>query len=340
MFYDIPYVVNMIAARQLGFLGKIVWGPHDSPAHRMLTACCQHKRKRGCPYLHNKDVIVQNLCLLFARIPKVVNNGYGSVKDWFKEASHESYWTALVRFLLDKQAPLPAQPTTWPTPLWRSPRGHSSSPSPPSDTDAPHDNYNKRQNDSADSPPVPSPPRWCPPPPPSISQLTSYQDRLQPWNGQPKPRTFIQSIRSWARRHGNRSQGEILCPCMNLPPQQAWRCQNRNDISNSCWLLQAHQQRPSLLMQSPMTSLSQTEKPMEKPMQDHIIQNYITYTNNKKAKWLSLLHHLHTLTTTLHNPIIKPLYWWMKHAYLSHPTPSPPATLEMCIYIDGFTNSD
>jgi hypothetical protein len=34
-------------------------------------------------------------------------------------------------------------------------------------------------------------------------------------------RTFIQSVRSWARRHGDRSQGEISCPRMNLPPQQA-----------------------------------------------------------------------------------------------------------------------
>jgi hypothetical protein len=61
MFYDIPCVINMIAARQLGFLGKVVRGPHDSSAHRVLTACCQHKHKHRCPYLHNKDIIVQNL---------------------------------------------------------------------------------------------------------------------------------------------------------------------------------------------------------------------------------------------------------------------------------------
>ncbi len=91
MFYDIPCVVNMIAARQLGFLGKVVQGPHDSPACWMLTACCQHKGKHRYPYLHNKDVIVQNLCLLFAQIPKVVIDDYGSVKDWFKGASHQSY---------------------------------------------------------------------------------------------------------------------------------------------------------------------------------------------------------------------------------------------------------
>ncbi len=86
----------------------------------MLTACCQHKCKRRHPYIHNKDVIVRNLRLLFAKIPEVVINDYGSVKDWFKEASHEMYWTALVMCLLDKQAhshmphyvatPTPAKP--------------------------------------------------------------------------------------------------------------------------------------------------------------------------------------------------------------------------------------
>jgi len=104
----------MIAARQLGFLGKVVRGPHDAPARRMLIACCQHKRKRGRPYLHNKDVIVRNLRLLFAQIPEVVIDDYGSMKDWFKEASHETYWTALVRCLLDKQAPPPTRPDTVP----------------------------------------------------------------------------------------------------------------------------------------------------------------------------------------------------------------------------------
>ena len=118
----------MSAARQLGFLGKIVQGPHDSPARRMLMACCQHKRKHGRPFLHNEDVIVQNLCLLFARIPEVVINDYGSVKDWFKKALNESYWTALIKCLLDKKTPLPARPVEWPPPQRRSPCKHPSSP--------------------------------------------------------------------------------------------------------------------------------------------------------------------------------------------------------------------
>ena len=43
MFYDIPCVKNMITTRQLGFLGKIIRGPIDRPARRLLTICCQHK---------------------------------------------------------------------------------------------------------------------------------------------------------------------------------------------------------------------------------------------------------------------------------------------------------
>jgi hypothetical protein len=42
MFYDIPRVGNMIAARQHDFLGKTVHRPHNPPAQQMLTACCDN----------------------------------------------------------------------------------------------------------------------------------------------------------------------------------------------------------------------------------------------------------------------------------------------------------
>ncbi len=63
------------------------------------------------------------------------SDSYGWVKDWFKEASHEEYWTQLIRCLLDNQAPLPAQPTKCPPPppCRRSLRRHASSP-PTADT--------------------------------------------------------------------------------------------------------------------------------------------------------------------------------------------------------------
>ena len=154
MFYNIPTIQNMIAAQQLSFLGKVVRGPHDAPPHRILTACYQHKCKPGRPYLHNKDIIVCNLRLLFARTPKIVIDDYGSVKDWFREASHELYWTQLVQCLLDEQAPLPMCPTTWLPPQRRSPRTHMPTP-PPNPPDGPGGDHN---NSNPDSPPIPSPP--------------------------------------------------------------------------------------------------------------------------------------------------------------------------------------
>ena len=111
---------------------------------------------------------MQNLRLLFARIPKVVIDDYGSVKDWFKEAPRESYWTALVRCLLDKQAPLPTGPTEWPPPRRRSPCGHPFSSVPQDNTDSVNSTEDGSPNDSTEPPPIPSLPGRRPPPhPPS-----------------------------------------------------------------------------------------------------------------------------------------------------------------------------
>ncbi len=101
MFYDIPCVGNMIAARQLNFLGKTVCGPHDRPAQQMLTACCDNVCRVGRPFLHNKNYIVKNLCLLFASVPEVTIDDYGSLKNWIQEALNKKYWNDLFECLLD-----------------------------------------------------------------------------------------------------------------------------------------------------------------------------------------------------------------------------------------------
>ncbi len=80
MFYNIPHVGNMIAARQMDFIGKTDCGPSDRLAQKMLTACCDTFCQIGRPFLHNKDYIVKNLCLLFANVPEVTSNKYGSLK--------------------------------------------------------------------------------------------------------------------------------------------------------------------------------------------------------------------------------------------------------------------
>ena len=47
MFYSIPCVRNMIAARQMDFVGKMIRGPPDRPSRNMITACCDHKCRVG-----------------------------------------------------------------------------------------------------------------------------------------------------------------------------------------------------------------------------------------------------------------------------------------------------
>ena len=116
----------MIAARQMDFVGKLVHGPWDRPAKRILTACCNHKRLRGRPNYHNKDTLVKNLKLLFTKVDEVRIDDKGSLKDWIKEASHKQYWEQLVKCLLDKTSDIPERPSEWPRPR-RSPRNHGNS---------------------------------------------------------------------------------------------------------------------------------------------------------------------------------------------------------------------
>jgi hypothetical protein len=44
MFYSIPCVRNMIAARQTDFIGKMMRGPPHRRSLNMITACCDHKQ--------------------------------------------------------------------------------------------------------------------------------------------------------------------------------------------------------------------------------------------------------------------------------------------------------
>jgi hypothetical protein len=76
----------MIAARQMDFIGKIVRASPDRPAQQMLTACCDNIGPVGRPFLHTKDYIIKNLRLLFANVPEVTIDDFGSLKSWIREA--------------------------------------------------------------------------------------------------------------------------------------------------------------------------------------------------------------------------------------------------------------
>ena len=121
MFCDISHVSNMIATCQLDFIGNTVRGPFDRPAQQLLPACCGHTQQVRCPFLHIKDLIVKNLCLLFANVLEVTIDNNGSLKNWIREALHEHYWNQLVVCLIDRQAQIHPRPNEWPRPQ-QSPR--------------------------------------------------------------------------------------------------------------------------------------------------------------------------------------------------------------------------
>jgi hypothetical protein len=91
MFYSIPCVKNMIAARQIDFVEKIIRGPPDRPSRNMITACCDHKCQVGWPQTTGKNFMVKNLCLLFQDIPTVQINRHGSLRSWIYKASNKKY---------------------------------------------------------------------------------------------------------------------------------------------------------------------------------------------------------------------------------------------------------
>ena len=82
MFYSILCVRNMIAARQMDFIGKMICGPPDRPSRKMITACCDHKQRVGRPQTTGINFMVENLRLLFREIPTVQIDQYGSLRNW------------------------------------------------------------------------------------------------------------------------------------------------------------------------------------------------------------------------------------------------------------------
>ena len=71
---------------------------------------------RRPPISSYKDHIVKNLCLLFANIPEVTIDEYGSLKSWICKASNELYWTQLIAYIVIRHASIPLQPDEWPWP--------------------------------------------------------------------------------------------------------------------------------------------------------------------------------------------------------------------------------
>jgi hypothetical protein len=169
MFYSIPCVRNMIAARQMDFVGKMIRGPPDRPSRNMITACCDHKRKTGRPQTTGKNFMVENLRLLFQDVPSIHIDRHGSLRSWIHEASNEKYWCQLVDRLLHPTTPLPTRPDDWgPLPSWqrrRAATGHQQSNNPPDRANEHPDDDTGRDSHIPPQSPPPRPRRPPPPPP-------------------------------------------------------------------------------------------------------------------------------------------------------------------------------
>jgi len=153
MFYSIPCARNMIAARQMDFIGKMIRGPTDRPSRNMITACCDHKRRVGRPQTTGKNFMVENLRLLFKDINTVNIDRFGSLRDWIHEANDEGYWNQLVKHLLHPDTPLPARPESWgPLPSWRARHDNNGRRTPADDDDDDNDHeHDMNANDDDDN---------------------------------------------------------------------------------------------------------------------------------------------------------------------------------------------
>ena len=100
-FFNIPSIRNQIAKRQLTFIGKVVRNTDDQIPTQLLTAWCEHPRKRGAPLQNNKKNLAQNIRLI---VPGAAKDGL--LSSWVYSALDDAYWAHLV-------SQLGTRPSTW-----------------------------------------------------------------------------------------------------------------------------------------------------------------------------------------------------------------------------------
>jgi hypothetical protein len=140
----------MIPACQAAFIGKMIQGPPDRPLRNMITACCDHKWRVGCPQTTGENFMVKNLRLLFQDVNTVHIDRFGLLQDWIHEASNKIYWNQLVDCLLHPSTPLPEHPEDLgPLPLWRAQQVTNNQR--PADHDGEDKDDNNDGNDNGDN---------------------------------------------------------------------------------------------------------------------------------------------------------------------------------------------
>ena len=107
-FFNIPTIQNQIEKRQLAFIGKVVRNSDLQLPTKLLTAWCNHKRKRGGVLHSNKKSIVQNIALILPCIGKTRRT-----IDWVHYALENGYWKYLISNLGNSPKRQPAyEPST------------------------------------------------------------------------------------------------------------------------------------------------------------------------------------------------------------------------------------
>ena len=71
-FCHIPSIRHQIVKRQLPFIGKVVRNSDNKIPTRLLTAWCDHPRRRGAPLQNNKKNLVKNIQLI---VPSAASDG-------------------------------------------------------------------------------------------------------------------------------------------------------------------------------------------------------------------------------------------------------------------------
>ena len=126
MFYNIPFMRNQVAFRQMTYVGKILRHERSHVPTRFLTAWCDNPRKRGGQLLTNKDSLVCNLRLI---IPEV--NAAGLVSTWGFYNIYDTHWFLLLATLKHTANTTPDHPLNKQETDRYASQSTSSTPSPP-----------------------------------------------------------------------------------------------------------------------------------------------------------------------------------------------------------------
>ena len=108
LFYNIPDMRSIIAARTSRFIGKVVRGPNDNPPKLFLTAWCNHPRPPGRPITTNKNSVVKALKTLLPE--SMESDKQGHLENWINTAMHEKLWNHKIEKLKRPGVEIPEPP--------------------------------------------------------------------------------------------------------------------------------------------------------------------------------------------------------------------------------------